>query len=56
MGGCEHLCNSIKVKCQFAYLLCIVHVNSSNQKDDQDDWQNYCQGNVLTQDLMGWLE
>lgn len=38
------------------YLLCVVHVNSSNEEDDQDDWQNYCQSNVLTQDLMGWLE
>lgn len=38
------------------YLLWIVHVNPSNQQDDQDDWQNYCQSDVLTQDLMGGLQ
>lgn len=44
------------VDVEFEHLLCIVHINSTNQEDDQDDGQDYCQGDVFTQDLMGRLE
>lgn len=36
--------------CEVHHLLCVIHVDSSNQKDDQDDGQDDRQGDVLTQD------
>lgn len=42
-------------KYNFTHLLSVVHVYSSNQKDDQDDWQDDGQCNILTQHLVGGL-